>query len=422
MRTRHLAAALLALVLAGGAGAGSLRAEGRSTDRAILLGQRQIQRSPQNPMAYFRLGDAYIQKSRQSGDLGYLTLAEQALRKSLELSPGNAGAVRHLAYVFSSRHEFADAAAEARKAIALDPADAHAYGVLGDALLELGQYDGAERAFRKMSSLDASLYSHARLSGLKSLRGDPAGAIADLRRAIAAGRSAGEPAESIAWAQWQLGAEHFAVGDVSAAEAQYLDALRTYPGYHRALGGLAQVRAARERYDEAVDLYGKALAVIPLPEYASALGDLYTLLGRADEAAKQYALVDYIGRLNAVSRAVYSRELATFHADRGVKLDEALAAARSELEARKDIFGYDLLAWALYKSGRSAEALAPMDEALRLGTRDARLFFHAGMIQRALGHDQAARELLARALSTNRHFHVLHARVAEQALKELDTP
>src|SRR5262245_46626069 len=419
MHTRHLVAAVVALAVAG---AGSLRAEGWSTDRAIVLGQRQIQRSPQNPMAYFRLGDAYIQKSRQSGDLGYLTLAEQALRKSLELSPRNAAAARHLAYVFSSRHEFADAAAQARKAIDLDPSDAHAYGVLGDALLELGRYDDADQAFRKMSSLDGSLYSHARLSGLKSLRGDPAGAAADLRQAIEAGRTAGEPGESIAWAQWQLGAEHFAVGDVSAAEADYLDALRTYSGYYRALAGLAQVRAAQARYEEAIELYGKTLAVIPLPEYASALGDLYTSLGRTDDAAKQYALVEYIGRLNAVSRVVYSRELAGFHADRGVKLDEALAAARSELEVRKDIFGYDVLAWALYKSGRPAEALAPMSEALRLGTKDARLFFHAGMIHCALGHGQAARELLARALSTNRHFHVLYARVAEQALKELDTP
>jgi len=425
MRTRYVVIALFALVVVDGSGGGSLAAEGmesRTTDRSILLSQRQIQRSPQNPTAYFRLGDAYIQKARQTGDLSYLTLAEQALRRSLELAPRNAGAARHLAYVFSSRHEFRDAAAQARKAIGLDPDDSHAHGVLGDALLELGKYDEADQAFQKMMSLGASLYSFSRLSGLKSLRGDPVGAVADLRRSIDAGRATGEPPESIAWAQWQLGAEHFAVGDLQAAETQYLEALHTYPNYYRALAGLAQVRAAQQRYGEAIDLYWKALGVIPLPEYASALGDLHTKLGRTIEANKQYVLVEYMGRLDAVNRVVYNRELAFFYADHDMKLDEALASARSELEMRQDIFGYDVLAWTLYKAGRPAEALAPMTEALRLGTKDAKLFFHAGMIYRALGQNERARDFLTCALSTNRYFHPLHAVVAERALKELDTP
>ena len=422
MGTRIGVTVVFTLVAIAALAAGSLAGEGRSTDQAILLDQRQIQRSPNSSAAHLRLGDAYIQKSRQTGDLGYLTLAEQALRRSLELAPGNAGAARHLAYVFSSRHEFREAAAQAQQAIDLDPRDSHAHGVLGDALLELGKYDEATRAFQAMASLDEGLYSLARLSGMKSLRGDPSGAMADLERAIAAGRAAGAPPESIAWAEWQLGAEHFAVGDLGAAETWYLGALRTYAGYHRALAGLAQVRAAQERYAEAIDLYGQALAAIPLPEYASALGDVHAKLGRPDEARKNYQLVEFIGRLNAISEVVYNRELAYFHADHRVKLDEALASARSELEVRQDIFGYDVLAWTLYQSGRAAEALAPMKEALRLGTKDARLFFHAGMIHRALGENAAARDFLRRALSTNPRFHVLHAGVAERALGELETP
>lgn len=395
-------------------------AQATSADQTIRLSQRQLYRQPRNAAAYFRLGDAYIQKARQTGDLSYVTLAEQALRKSLELAPGNAGATRHLAYVFASRHEFGEAAALARSAIELDPSDGHAHGVLGDALLELGKYEEAAGAFQTMMSLDESLYSLARLSGLKSLRGDPQSAIADLRQAIDAGRASGQPRESVAWAQWQLGAEHFGVGNLQGAETQYLEALTTSPDYYRALAGLAQVRAAQRRYEEAIDLYRKALAIIPFPEYAAGLGDIYARLGRAKEAGQQYTLVDYIGRLNAVNRVVYNREMATFYADHDMKLDEALALARSELEVRKDIYGYDIVAWALYKSGKPGEALSPMTAALRLGTRDARLFFHAGMIHRSLGHNERAREFLSRALSINPHFHLLQAAVAERALKELD--
>jgi tetratricopeptide (TPR) repeat protein len=413
---------VVALVVLAASCAGPVSAQGTSTDQAIRLTQRQIQRHPQNATAYFKLGDAYIQKARQTGDPSYFTLAESALRRSLELAPQNAGAARHLAYVFSSRHEFVEAAAQAQKAIDLDSADSHAYGVLGDALLELGKYDDAGQAFDTMMRMDKSLYSLARLSGLRSLRGDPEGAIAELRRAIEAGRTTGEPPESIAWAQWQLGVEYFAVGNLQAAEVQYLEALTSYPTYYRALASLAQVRAAQHRSEEAIDLYGRALGVIPFPEYAAGLGDLYTTLGRTEEASKQYALVEYIGRLNALNRVVYNRELASFYADHDRKLDDALALARSELEIRHDIYGYDILAWALYKAGKLEEAVAPMTEALRLGTKDAKLYFHAGMIYQSVGQADRAREFLARALSTNPRFHLLHAPLAERILMELETP
>ena len=60
-----------------------------------------------------------------------------------------------------------------------------------------------------------------------------------------------------------------------------------------------------------------------------------------------------------------------------------------------------------------------MDRALALGTRDARLYFHAGMIHQRLGDAARAREYLARALSTNPYFHPLQADAARRALAQL---
>ena len=62
------------------------------------------------------------------------------------------------------------------------------------------------------------------------------------------------------------------------------------------------MQAANGRYPEAIDLYRKAIEAIPLPDYAASLGDVYAKIGRAEEARKQYALVEYIGRLNALNR------------------------------------------------------------------------------------------------------------------------
>ena len=103
-----------------------------------------------------------------------------------------------------------------------------------------------------------------------------------------------------------------------------------------------------------------------------------------------------------------------------MKLDAALALARRELDVRRDIYAHDLLAWALYKNGQPEAARTAMAEALGLGTRDARLFYHAGMIERALGDLGAATRYLRCALETNPHFHPLQADEARRTLRAIE--
>src|SRR2546429_548792 len=161
----------------------------------------------------------------------------------------------------------------ADRSIDLVPTDAHALGVLGDAYLEVGKYEAARETYGTMTRLRADLYSFSRRSGLRSLTGDPEGALEDLRLAIADGRAGRRPRESVAWAQWQRRSGCCAPGRPREAEAQCQGALGTCPNYYRALAGLAQVRAAQRRYEQAIELYKRALGVIPLPDSAAALGD-----------------------------------------------------------------------------------------------------------------------------------------------------
>src|SRR4051794_10039596 len=394
-------------------------AAGSETDQAIALAQHRAQRQANSPNALYRLGDAYIRKARESGDTSYFKLADEALRKSLELNPQQSSVLRHLAYVLSLQHDFAQAAATAAKAVELNSADSDAYGILGDAYLETGQYVLAQEAYAKMIEISGDLASFSRRSGLKSLRGDPQGAIEDLQRAIDAGKASDQPRESIAWAQFQLGMEHLAAAHWKMAEDQFQAALTTYPGYYRAYAGLAHVRAGQKRYQDAIAYYQKALAVVPLPDYASALGDIYRKTGQRALAGKQYALVEYIGRLSAFNQIIYNRELAYFYADHDIKLPESLELTRNEIEGRKDVYGYDALAWALYKNGHVEEAQTAIASALELGTKDARLLFHAGMISHRVGENDKAEAYLQQALALNPSFHVLQADEARKTLRKL---
>jgi len=414
------------LILAGAAlaflVAGVVSAQERTTDQILRFHQSRVAADPDDPLAHNRLAAAYVRKARESGDLAYYALAEQAAQRGLDLvasGPAAATANTLLASVHVARHEFRQALSRARAALDLNPADLTPQAVAGDALVELGDYEEAARAYARLAPLTGPRHPTSRLAWLRFLQGDPPGAVALMRSAAATATTANPVGEPTAWTRAQLGALLFHTGELNGAEAAYRDALVAMPRYHVATAGLARVAAARGRLREAAEHYRKALDVVPLPDYAAALGDVYTRLGREPEARKQYALVEYIGRLSALNKTVYNRELALFLADHDLRLPEALELARKELEARRDIYTYDVLAWALYKNGQAHEAQAAMSEALRLGTQDARLLFHAGMIRRALGEPDAARAALARALALNPQFHVLHAPVAAGVLAEL---
>lgn len=382
-----------------------------ATDRDITILQKLVTRVPNAELCY-RLGDLYVQKGRQTGDITYFNLSAESLRAALKLEPGLAPAHRHLAFVLYALHDFAGATAEARQAIKLDPNDSYAYGVLGDAQLETGEYSEAADTYGRMVAINGDLYSYSRRSGLETIRGESDLAIADLNRAIDAGIRAGEPPEAVAWAQYTLAQDFFLLGRLDDADSLGEASLKTFPNYHRAFAILGQVSAAELRLDRSADFYRRAIAVIPLPEYAAALADVYTKMGRQRDAELQHQLVEFIARLNVLNQVLYNRVLVDYYADHDMNHKQAVELASAEYAIRKDIYGEDTLAWALYRDGQAAKALPHIVAALRFRTTDARLYFHAGMIYKAVGQTNQARSNLKQALAMNSHFHPLLDEVA----------
>ena len=382
-------------------------------DRRIEAAQGIVRKAPESLAGYNALAAAYMQKARETADFGYYARAEEALKRSDEVAPDNQGANRLRGYLLLAYHRFAEAREVAARAVAQNPRDYEAYGALVDAHVELGQYDEAQKALQAMLDVRPYTASYARASYLRSLYGDTAGAIEAMRLAVASA-DPGDP-ESLAWCLVHLGDELMNDGKPAEAEREYDRALHHFPDYPLALGAKARARTRAGDTEAAVALYQKALERVPTPDVAGALGDLYSKLGKTSEARRQYELVEFVERAGA-SASTYSRQLALFWADHDVKLDEALEIARRERSLRADIYTSDALAWCLYKKGQLAEARAAIDEALRLGTRDARLLFHAGMIYKALGDRETAAKYLKTTLSINPSFDVLQAEVARQTL------
>ncbi len=387
-----------------------------ASDRQILAAQDEIARAPHTSSGYNLLCAAYLKKARETGDFAFNAKAEAALNRSLELtaSEDNYDALKLKSALLLAYHRFGEALDLARRARDMRPQDPVNYGAITDALVELGDYQGAFEAAQTMMDLRPGTPSYSRVSYLRGLQGDTEGAIEAMR---AAAEATADP-ETAAWCRVHLGDELMNAGQRVAAEREFDSALAIFPNYHLAFAGKARARLAAGDADAAIEFYRQAQERVPLPETAIALGDLYTNLGRAEEAKKQYDLVEFIERTGAGAGA-YSRQLALFYADHDVKLDEALAIALRERAARADIYTSDALAWCLYKKGDLAGAKRSIDEALRLGTRDARIHYHAGMIEQALGNRRDAAKHLLLALKINPSFDILQAGVARQTLRAI---
>jgi tetratricopeptide (TPR) repeat protein len=399
------------------------------TAHVIHSAQAIITRNPKDAAAYAGLGAAYFQRARETGDVSDYQLAEEALSKSLDLVAADFSAdtaLGTMAEVCMGEHRFADALNYALKALSLGTGDVSPFAIVGDAYADMGEYDKAAAAYARLTPRDMTLsprdaYARdSRLSYLKFISGDTAAAIGLMKTAVTEGVEAQLPSENLAWLYFELGEYETQAGDIASADAAYMAALNTHPGDYRTLAALARLRANNGRYVDAIELYKKAIAVVPMPVFISELGDLYAKTGDQAGAQKQYALVEYIGLLGHINQVLHNRDLALFYADHDMKLSEALDLAQKELEVRHDVYTWDALAWALYKNGKLAEAAKASEKAMRFGTRDSLLLFHAGMIAEGLGQQEQARMELKQALQINPHFHLAYANAAKQKLAAID--
>lgn len=381
----------------------------KTTDELIEFWRSRFERDPRDYISLTYLARGYINKARERGDVSAYSRAEVALQKALQLNPNYELALVYMSTVRFAQHDFQAALEIANRVYMADPGALQALATVGDAHLELGNYAEAETAYQTLAEQLPSPPVYSRLARLTWLQGRPEQAIPLMQQAVDEAAELGLSGESLAWYYFQLGELYFNTGQLKAAEEQYRAALAQFDRYYLPLAGLGKVHAAQGQYDQAVAYYEQAAAIVPQPDIVAALGDVYTLAGQPEKAQLQYDTVEYIGKLAEINEQVYNRQLANFYADHDVNVDEALVLALAELEIRQDIYAFDTAAWAYYKNGLLNEAGQMIEQAMRLGTRDARLYYHAGMIAKDLGQTAKAKDLLAQALSINPYFDPVHA-------------
>lgn len=389
--------------------------------RAVTVLEQRVAHRPSDVVASARLADALLRQARVQNNPGLAVRAEDVLKAVLAQEPDDYEATRMMGAVLLSQHRFREAIGVATRAHAVQPADAWNSGVLGDAWLELGDYTQAFDAFDEMMRRRPSAAAYARASYARELQGDLDGAVTLMRMATDA-TSAHDP-EGQAWHHAQVGDLCFQQGRLADARREYEHAAFIFPDHPFAALGLARVKAAEQDFAGALAVYETLLSRAPMPHLAARAGEMHERLGNRDAAARMYALAENGWRFDTPEPTALVAFLAAHDlAVDGAKLADVIALGERTAAKRQDIFTMDALAWAYFKAGRFADAAKASEQALRTGTHDRTILYHAAAIRQAVGDASRARTLVARALDGHPQFDPLAGPAAQALSSTLNAP
>lgn len=393
------------------------------SDLTALIGDRQkwVGTHPSDARSWAVLGSAYVEWGQRAADPAYYGRAEQALKRSLNVRPGESGnevAWVGLASLANARHDFVTAKKWGETVRSRLPKQWTVYPELIDAYNGLGDQKSAITAVERFTALRAGVPALGRAADMYRDRGWREDALATAQDAV---DRAGTPTEKAACLT-RLGDLAWERGEPREAVAQYGAALRTDPAHHPALAGRARAEAALGRTDEAQRDYQAALAKSPRPGYMLELGELYESLGLDGDSVNQYTQLRRALARTKAQGVDDSLLLGRFEAAHG-DASAAVELLRAEWgKGHHSAAVADALGWALHRSGDPDGALEYAERAVDSGGQNAGYAYHLGMVQRALNDFGPARRHLEEALRTNPKFSPLDAPLAQEALDTLGQP
>jgi tetratricopeptide (TPR) repeat protein len=393
--------------------AGTARTAAR-VEGSISRLEALLRATPDQPALLNRLGAAYLARAEGTAEPAWYPKASAVLSRSNAVAGDQPATLTLLGQLDLARNDFQAALGWGRRAEVLQPAGAGPLGVVFDAQVELGSYDQAAATARTMVERAPGPASLERLGRIRQLRGDTAGALSAMQQAASTASGA-----AAARAHALVGDLRLGRGELADAADAYRRTLRLVPGYQPAEVGLGRIAIVGGDLATAAKLLAPAAASQPLPATVALLGDVSGLLGQRAEAARRYQQVRAIASRDRAAGVDPDLDLARFEASRAGERDgdpdRAVELAERALRQRPGIEAEDTLAVALRADGDPGDALEHARAAVRLGTRDAVLWYHLAAIEADLGQQADARRHLAAAVEIDPFLMGPSATVADRA-------
>jgi tetratricopeptide (TPR) repeat protein len=389
----------------------------------------RVQRDPGGAIGWRQLASAYLAAGREKDSADLAKKAEAAAEQSLKIrSKRNGSAAVILSEALLEQHRFTDALNACMKSLELEPENDFAERTLTDIYFEIGRYGEARKLIGKHPEWSEDPSGLALFARQQELTGHPDQAVVSLSKATELAESEPDlPAPTVSWFHIKLGDLLARTGDLTKAEAHYLDALKMNSGSWKALASMARLKAMQKDFKDVIAYGSKLNEIAPMTDVVGLMEDASKSLGDQDSAQKYTSQVLAMNKntidagtnpaseLDMKRGHTHDRMFSMYLADHNRMLALAQHAATHDLASRKDIYAYDTYAWSTFRMAtfnssvanttdndyRLIEVKQCIDKALALGTKDAKLLYHAGMIEVSLHQNTQAKLHFQQAIDIN---------------------
>ena len=352
-------------------------------DRDIEFFDARVTGDPTGSLDRLRLGALVLARGRETGNPADFVRAEtEALASVRNGSRRNPGAWQLLVAARAAQHRFEAALAAADSLVQAADSTPVSRAVRGEMLVELGQYRAADQVFATLWPFRMGAGVGTRIARWGDVRGKPwiAEALLDSLRIKALADPFG-PISGKAWYDYRLAELSLRYGRLGAARRYAMRGLGLDADDPRLLGVMANlaVRAGQPR--EAKQLAERSLLTRIDPGMLALLGEISLVTGDSTGGLRYLKAAEALAGLAGPG---FHRGAALALIDHGLAVPEVLAAARRDVAGRPDTYGWDLLAWSLFRSGQRAEADRAITVALAGNPLDPSIERHARLIRAGL--------------------------------------
>lgn len=364
----------------------------KTSSKYFELWNSKIKPDSTQLMSFGIVGGEYNRYFQNTGDIKYLKKAEKVLKKAADIANvSRAGMYRALARNYISQHRFREAKQWADSANAIGSGLNQTQGLMFDVLMELGNYDTAEKYLDSLKNMEDFGYL-IRLAKWNDHNGDLDTTIRFMEKAMEQAVSSKNTGLML-WSYTNLADYYGHAGRIKDSYNHYLKALRIDPENAYAKKGIAWIVFSHEKQpEEAMRILDSVTKHHKSPAYFLLKSEIAEYM---DDDMKSVANLDHYFELvqDSAYGDMYNAYNISLYLNETEQYNKAFQLAETEVANRPTPESYSFLAYSYLKMGDKQKALDIVEEHIEGKTFEPAVLLRTAEIYKANGSTDRVKQL-----------------------------